>query len=176
MKKIFIIVVLVLLVTLSFAQLKTFAAVRWEFTKKIRVYIPEHEDSDLMKKSFEEWAKFTDDKMRFYYVPRANSADIEVRFVEKIEEPLSDLTIGLTRTTKYGESINHAVIWIADKTLDDKVLNQDIRYVVMVHEVGHAIGLKHSSDNKSVMFPGANAKMEITPTDIAKLKQIYNWK
>jgi len=44
---------------------------------------------------------------------------------------------------------------------------------VAVHELGHALGLDHSTDVNSVMYPVSQGHSELTASDIAGLKSIY---
>lgn len=43
-------------------------------------------------------------------------------------------------------------------------------YSLMIHEFGHALGIRHVDDSKAVMYPYANGAKELTETD---LKQLY---
>lgn len=45
---------------------------------------------------------------------------------------------------------------------------------VAIHEVGHALGLDHSSDPNSVMYPVTQGRVQLTSGDIAGLKAIYS--
>ncbi|MFB9768676.1 M57 family metalloprotease [Lactiplantibacillus modestisalitolerans] len=44
---------------------------------------------------------------------------------------------------------------------------------VAVHEVGHALGLDHSDDVTSVMYPVSQGRSQLSGADIAGLKSIY---
>ncbi len=44
---------------------------------------------------------------------------------------------------------------------------------VMLHEVGHALGLGHSADPDAIMFPVVSGTGRISPDDIAALQQLY---
>ncbi|OGM44718.1 matrix metalloproteinase [Aspergillus bombycis] len=44
---------------------------------------------------------------------------------------------------------------------------------VALHELGHSLGLDHSSDPNSVMWPWFNGKSKLEPDDIARIQALY---
>ena len=72
-----------------------------------------------------------------------------------------------------GNSIVFAKIQIsASGQGNTRTLNQDEVYSVMLHEIGHAIGLSHNSNPKSVMYYASGAN-RISSEDIKNLKKEY---
>lgn len=147
----------------------------WEFTKKIKVYIQPHKDSHYMQQAFNTWSKKTNNKIIFYYVQRPNISDIEVYFVDNLSHTKHDKAIGLTTKTLLGNKITHAKIQIAAKSQDGKVLGVDCIYTVMLHEIGHALGLDHTDDKASIMYPTEDDRSEILTSDLKHLYRIYGW-
>ena len=46
-------------------------------------------------------------------------------------------------------------------------------YTTILHEVGHALGLKHALKSKSVMHPKGWRNTELTPEDTGLFFQLY---
>ena len=67
-------------------------------------------------------------------------------------------------------------IYISTRKYTGENLTQDEIYRAMLHEIGHCIGLPHTRNHLSVMYPSANIKQDIMQTDIDKLKMLYNIK
>ncbi len=175
MKKLIVILItlLILMPNFVFASSKR---IRWKHPEKIKIYIPQHQRTTMMKHSLEEWTRKTNHEIIFYYVDKPKKADIEVQFVEKIPKTKNtDRAIGLTRTRYTNKYIVKSIIYIADKGPKNEILGNDTVYTVMLHEVGHAIGLAHSQDKLSIMHAIEDDKQEISQDDLNKLQELYNW-
>lgn len=149
---------------------------RWFNPKMLKTYIPSgHKRTEMMKHAFARWTKLTNDKVIFRYVSSPDTANIVVHFVSVI--PNADREIGLTRTRGLSNGkIIYAEVYIADKTAKGKVLGKDSVFTVMLHEIGHAIGIiQHSNDPKSIMYPVEDDIQEILPSDLKTLAEIYGW-
>ena len=153
----------------------------WQFPKNIKTYIqPGHHNTVMMQHAFQEWERVTNHNLGFKFVSSESTAKIRVYFVKKIDTKNNaelDRAIGLTgsRASNNSKRMFKATIWIADFTQDGRKLSCDEVYTVMLHEIGHALGLNHSSDPKSVMYYGANVIQEISKDDLKNLSDRYGW-
>ena len=148
---------------------------KWKFPTKIKTYIPQNNKRTvMMKHAFAEWSRLTNNKIIFVYTQDKTKAQVEVQFLKLI--PNAERAIGLTRTKAYGKTMAHATIQIAEKSVDGRTLTNDNVYTVMLHEIGHAIGLNHSSNILSIMFPTEDDRQEIRKSDLKTLSELYGWK
>jgi hypothetical protein len=89
-------------------------------------------------------------------------------------QPGTEAVFGAGGTITGDVHVNSAWNWVDDPNEDGTTGTFDL-YTVLLHEVGHAIGLGHSSDGGSVMQPfygGANRTLGAD--DIAGAQFIYN--
>jgi predicted Zn-dependent protease len=149
---------------------------KWLYPKQIKTYIPaDHKRSEMMKHAFMEWSRKTNNNVVFKYVDTPQNAQLQVFFVNTI--PNADREIGLTKSNfLQSGKIIRAQIFIAEKTSDGRVLGNDSVYTVMLHEIGHSIGIyEHSKNPKSIMYPTEDDIQEILSSDLKTLGNIYGW-
>jgi predicted Zn-dependent protease len=126
---------------------------------------------DLARNAFTEWSE-AGFPLRFVFIYDSTSADIKIRWKDRFP-PSEGQRIGVT------ERIQTSKFWIANARID--VANHDstgrllsTRTVagILRHEIGHALGLNHSSDATSVMYRESATSM-ISPSDRATLRLLY---
>ncbi len=155
--------------------------VAWSKPTQIKTYIqPNHKYTEKMKRACHRWSVMTHDGIIFKYENTPENAQLKVVFVEKIPESFHmDSAVGLTRITfsKGDNQFRNAEIIIADYSQYGKLTDDEV-FTSMLHELGHAIGLGHSNNPKSIMYPTTQhvKTMEISKEDLNLLAQKYHWR
>ena len=120
----------------------------------IYVYIPEYGNyTKLMQRAFLEWEKYSNDLIRFKFINKPSSANIHVHFVKQVKNCNSEFAVGCERTLHRGGQFYKSDIEIATRKLNSNNEFRPIKniYGVMLHEIGHSLGLGHSNNPKSIM-------------------------
>lgn len=152
--------------------------------KGLKVYIPpKNKLTQTMKYAFMDWQKHSGDEFTFEFVGTKSTANIEVIFMES---GIGNICKGIdalgctTYNTKtlYGNMRIYGVkVYISAKDNKGQPMTENEVYTIMLHEIGHALGLKHSNDIHSLMYAGTNANMaelqEIQPEDVENLFKLY---
>lgn len=183
MKKIFYLVLILLITGICcFALEKP----RW-VGQPIYVYIPEYGNmSVLMKQAFESWQNTSKQLVRFKFVNSPSNANIEVEFVDFVSNCNDVNAVGCTEMATRGGEYYKAYITIGTKEYvrdyssgrySRKIVtrSKDHIYGVMLHEAGHAIGLGHSGNKGSIMYPYDLDSMQfLTNDDMTLLFKKYH--
>ena len=154
---------------------------RWpeRLTNALRVYVepttplaawsPQY--PQLARDVFSEWSE-AGFPLRFAFIFDSTSADITIRWIDRF--PVGDgQRIGVTERLQGSDYlITHAQVDVALHDSAGRTLAPTVIGGIIRHEVGHALGLNHSTDPASVMFSEA-ATSVIGESDRATLRAMY---
>ena len=157
----------------------------WTNPKGLKVYIPPKDMlTTTMMHAFQEWQRKTNNYFIFQFVNTKSTANIEVIFMNGgIPEICNnDGALGCTKTSMIenhlGTRIRKATVYISRKSNNGKIMSNTQVYTIMLHEIGHALGLGHTEQPTSTMYSGTNqtmaVKQEIQTSDLNLLYDLYH--
>ena len=143
----------------------------------IYVFIQEGQYSSLARRAIKQWQDASGGILSFVASSSEKNAQVVIKFNENtIGEMNKAFYAGLTSTTqKQDGSLNQTRVRILTKR-DGKPLPEAIIYSVLLHEIGHAIGIAGHSDNPNDIMStgGSTAKSTLSARDIKTLKMLYS--
>ncbi|HXD49864.1 MAG TPA: matrixin family metalloprotease [Gemmatimonadaceae bacterium] len=122
-----------------------------------------------VRAAFEEWDA-VHLPVHFRYVDDSAHADVRVTFIDHFDEPIS----GRTRWSRDDTwAITDASILLAVHHSHGEQLDVDSMRAMALHEIGHLLGLDHTSDSLSIMAPRVRVR-ELADDDRATARLLYS--
>ena len=107
--------------------------------------------------------------VRFVFVDDSAEAEVHVNWIDHFNEPIS----GRTRWARDDDwVITDANITLAVHHNQGEQLDEEAMRAMAMHEIGHLLGLDHTSDSLSIMAPRVRVR-ELSAADRATVRLIY---
>ena len=151
---------------------KTFA---WE-KQPIRVWIQPSKYDNTVRKAFQEWQTRTQGVVKFNYYPMRNDAYLRVYLVDELTcSGVHNALACTTISTRGGKWLSNARIEILQKTKSGQMCSDRQLYNVVLHEIGHALGIYgHSKNSNDIMYEqNSSYDVHLSQKDINTIRAIY---
>lgn len=148
----------------------------------IKIYLEDSKYKDIVRLSFYQWLKNLDKKIDIIFINDIEDADIKI-FMQNdnayINKNGMGFLSGKTNVLKKDNKIYKSEMYIQTiNPVTNKIYDNNELSAVIMHEAGHALGLRYHSQNiDDVMYKYTNIKKtNLSERDISSLKCIYSEK
>lgn len=138
----------------------------WVQESKLNGYTPEH--AYTVRAAFENWGE-SGVPVQYNFVADSSSAEVHVIWTDRFNEQTTGRT---SRISDEDGWITEGRIVLALHQPDGVQLTRDEVRAIALHEVGHLIGLDHTSDSTSIMASRVRVS-ELSEADQATARLIY---
>lgn len=132
--------------------------------------------ADLVEKAFREWAAASNNRLSFNFVATNPQANIECEWTTDQSKLTHSFAAGETHSTTNAEGKRKAIVYILlDK--DPKDFDEREFYHTTLHELGHALGLSHSSNPADIMYFSSSSSNKqsagLSQNDRDRIQKLY---
>lgn len=175
----------------DYFDLMGFPRTRWhDKTRTIRIYVKPGDKLpdwnarylELLREAFAEWQVVLDDRLTFEFLPKKKNADVLIAWQKKATPQRGQKGAELmgynTREVLDNRHLIRSDIDLALHDMQDRPISEAVLKSIMLHEIGHMLGLEHSNNPNDLMYVSVDAELLkealiISERDQATLRKLY---
>ncbi len=127
----------------------------------------------LAKKALMTWQTTSNNRFRFQMVSQPEQSDVTIHWSLNTMVENGETVIGLAHQEVTGEYISNKDIYICLHDNPNEIMNTNLMYSTLLHEVGHMLGISEHSPNPADVMSPVSGRQVVTGRDIATLMRIY---
>lgn len=126
----------------------------------------------LVEQAFNTWGDASGGALKFRFVPLPTDSDLSCEWTDDksklVHSFASGVTVGGTNSSGQRTSKIFLLIKPGDKTFDKSEF-----YTTALHEIGHSLGLGHSSNPDDVMYFASSSATDLSANDRSRMRALY---
>jgi len=126
----------------------------------------------LVEQAFNTWGDASGGVLKFRFVPLPTDSDLSCDWTDDrsklVHSFASGVTVGGTNSSGQRTSKIFLLIKPGDKTFDKNEF-----YTTALHEIGHSLGLGHSSSPSDVMYFASSSATDLSVNDRSRMRALY---
>lgn len=126
----------------------------------------------LVEQAFNTWGDASGGVLKFRFVPLPTDSDLSCEWTDDksklVHSFASGVTVGGTNSSGQRTSKIFLLIKPGDKTFDKSEF-----YTTALHEIGHSLGLGHSSSPNDVMYFASSSATDLSANDRSRMRALY---
>lgn len=126
----------------------------------------------LVEQAFNSWAEASGGALKFRFVSIPTDSDLSCEWTDDKSKLVHSFASGVTVGGRNSSGERTSKIFLLIK-LGDKSFDKDEFYTTALHEIGHSLGLGHSSNTNDVMYFASSNATDLSANDRNRMRLLY---
>jgi len=126
----------------------------------------------LVEQAFNKWGEASGGVLKFRFVPLATDSDLSCEWTDDKSKLVHSFASGVTVGGINSAGQRTAKIFLLIRP-GDKTFDKSEFYKTALHEIGHSLGLGHSSNTNDVMYFSSSSATDLSANDSNRMRALY---
>ncbi|CAN5225815.1 hypothetical protein BH11CYA1_BH11CYA1_29470 [soil metagenome] len=127
----------------------------------------------LVEQAFNTWADASGGTLKFRFVAISTDSDLTCEWTDDQSKLVHSFASGVTVGGRNSAGQRTEKIFLLVKP-GDKSFDKDEFYKTALHEIGHSLGLGHSSSPSDIMYFSSSAAADLSANDRGRMRHLYS--